>query len=77
MIKAMGHLLQNSIAPMIKDLSDILWFMESNAVPINKDSLESLAKKAVIVQVGLELVRGLTQIVIASIICYTVWRIYA
>ena len=77
MIKAAGHLLQNSIAPMIKEVSDILWFMESNAVPINQKFLESLAKKAVLVQVGLELVRGLIQITIASIICFTVWKLYA
>lgn len=76
MIKAFGGLLQNTIEPMIKEVSDILWFMESKGIPIEREMLESLAKKAVLIQLSFELIRGLTQIIIAVIICYTALRIF-
>ena len=74
MIKEAGAFVQNVVQPMMDQAEDLLWFLETHG--LHADDFRKILRKAFIAQLVITFMRCLTQIVIACIICYTVWRVW-
>ncbi len=74
MIKEAAGLLQNTVKPIMDQASDIVWFLESNGIVERKD-VKSLLTKAMVAQIAAMIIRGIFQVIVTGIVCYTAWRL--
>lgn len=75
MLKTYLAFVQNTIEPMLERAEGLIKLAESKGIPIDKDSLSEWLEKVFLAHVCSEILRGVIQIIIASIVCYTAWMI--
>lgn len=73
MIKEAAGFLQNIVDPMLERTESIVWYMDQYG--FKKPEFMDILRKAVYLQIAFETLRVLRDIVIAGLICYTVWRV--
>ncbi len=77
MLKTYLAFVQNTIEPMLDRAEVLIRLAESKGLPFDKDTLSEWLEKAFLGHILAEILRGVIQIIIASIVCYTVWKISA
>ena len=75
MLKTYLAFVQNTIEPLLERAESLIKLAESKGIPIDKDSLSEWLEKAFLGHVLSEILRGVIQIIIALIVCYTAWMI--
>lgn len=75
MLKTYLAFVQNTIEPMLERAEGLIRLAESKGLPLDKNTLSEWLEKAFLGHVLAEILRGVIQIIIASIVCYTVWKI--
>ena len=75
MLKTYLAFVQNTIEPMLERAEGLIRLAESKGLPLDKDTLSEWLEKAFLGHVLSEILRGIIQIIIASIVCYTAWMI--
>ncbi len=75
MLKTYLAFVQNTIEPMISRCEGLIRLAEAKGFPLNKDAISEWLEKAFLGHILSEVLRGIIQIIIASIVCYTAYRI--
>ena len=75
MLKTYLAFVQNTIEPMLERAEGLIRLAESKGLSLDKDTLSEWLEKAFLGHVLSEILSGIIQIIIASIVCYTAYRI--
>ena len=74
MIKAQASFIKNTIDPLVDKIQDLLWFTETKGYKY--EDFREAVKKAFMMQIAIEVIRGIVNITCLALVCITVWRIY-
>ena len=71
MIRTYAAFLQNTIDPMLDKLGAILSMCSEKGLPVDRDSLSNLLEKLFLAHIVTVLVKCITGIIVAGVICWT------
>jgi len=75
MIKSYGHFIKNTIEPMLDKAPDLLFLADSKGIPIDKNSASDFLERLFLSHMCTLAVKCLTQIIIAGIVCFTIYKV--